>query len=162
MFKWFQSKQRSQKNREKFDIHKLRKEKVWRINPLALVLFVSRRIWFVGVFIYLARFVNINWEKCVDFTDLTGYNLLFILFILMLLLPLLSGLKLSALGVGMEATAKTDSSTDIFERIKKEAIAEDITKKTAPELLIKLETAQSKQIAAHDANITEVINDGSQ
>ncbi|MCL2405572.1 MAG: hypothetical protein FWC92_08505 [Defluviitaleaceae bacterium] len=151
MLKWLRNKLEQIRDKKRHNRNKQVKEKVWRINPLALGIFIARRVWFFGVFIYLARFVSVNWDKCVDFSRLTGYNLLFVIFVLMLLLPLLTGLKVSALGVGMEATAKTDSSTDIAERIKKEAIAEDTSSKGVSELVIKLEAARDKTNSANDS-----------
>ena len=152
MLKWFRNKIKSRKSSNKKDVPKLNKEQVWRINPLALGIFISRRVWFFVVFICLARFVHVNWDECVDFKPFTGYNLLFVIFILMLLLPLLTGLKVSALGMGMEATTKSDSSKEIFERITKAAKAEDITEKSLPELVIKLEASRDAHIVASDAN----------
>ena len=119
---------------ERRKAEKPKREKVWRVNPFALGLFIARRIWFFGLFIFLGLFVKNNWEKCVDFSQLSGYNLLFIVFILLMLLPLLTGFKLSALGVGVEATAKPDSATEIAERIKSEAKAEDVSNKAAADL----------------------------
>ena len=122
------------KKTERSKAEKTKREKSWRINPFALGLFIARRIWFFGLFISLGLFVKNNWEKCVDFSQLTGYNLLFIVFIVLMMLPLLAGFKLSALGIGVEATAKPDSATEIAERIKSEAKAEDISNKAAADL----------------------------
>lgn len=115
------------------------KEKTRRIgNPLEFGLFVARKLWFWAIFIPLFRFVREHWDKCVDFSELTGYNLLFITFLIMIFLPLLTGFKLSVLGSGMEAKVKPDSSTAIFERIKAEAKKEDALTEPVEELSKKL------------------------
>ena len=119
------------------------KKKIWRINPFNLGRFFATRIWFFGLFIFLGRFVKNNWDNCVDFSQLSGYNLLFVAFVFLLLLPLISGIRLSALGIGIETSAKPDSANEILERIKSDAKVENISGKRADTLAKELAEIKS-------------------
>jgi len=132
------------------------KKETWRINnPLEFILFIARKIWFWVVFINLFDFVQEKWEECVDFSQLSGYNLLFVVFIIMLMLPLLAGFKLSFLGSGMEATVKPDSSTAILEKIKTEVKIDGVSTKPAEDLSKNLEDMMrplQDEIGSHEKN----------
>ena len=90
----------------------------WEItDPVALGKMIIRVIWFLGAFILLALFVRSNWADCVNFKCITGYNILFSVFVLLLLFPLITGIKIFAMGSGIEMTSKHEYQNQMISRI---------------------------------------------
>jgi hypothetical protein len=80
--------------------------------------------WFLAAFLFATIFVCVNWSRCVDFTQVSGYNIVFLLFIVLILFPLVSALKLSALGAGIEMTSKSESANAIISKVAGEVSQE--------------------------------------
>ena len=74
-------------------------------------------IWFAIILLLYFVYTLINWQKCINFENFDGNNVIFLVFIVLTLLPLIKEVKFSALGADVEAkSALLDRATDEIKR----------------------------------------------
>lgn len=100
---------------------KVKMPKKWKImSPTHFALLILKGFWFLALIVASSVYCYKNWKSCLNFSSLSGDNIIFIGWLLLLVFPLLPGMKISAFGIDLEM--EKNEMQEVIVRAEKAAV----------------------------------------